>query len=265
MANLQYHIIKPAAALGDIVRYFWTFEGSASLAMPYTLRTIANGCPELLFHYQGAFDEMDKNNQGESFLTGVHGQTGIYRRFSVNERFGIFGVYLYPYALRSLFGIPAIEFTDQLPSLDAICGQTWNNISERMLLATDNEHRLSIITDFLMKRKRALKRNEIAYAVRKVIDLKGDVNVKALSDQCFRSHRQFERNFKEETGFTAKTFSRIVRFNSLISDYKNAQVPLTQVAFDFGYYDQSHFIHDFKAFSGYNPSTYFSGNAEELP
>ena len=105
---------------------------------------------------------------------------------------------------------------------------------------------------------------DIAGAVRTILTQKGLVNIRDLSEQYFRSHRQFERKFKEHTGFTAKTFSRIVRFNSLMQRQLNTQSSLTQIALEFGYYDQSHFINDFRAFSGYSPRTYFSGKAVEL-
>lgn len=43
---------------------------------------------------------------------------------------------------------------------------------------------------------------------------------------------------------------------------KNKKKSLTDIAYDCGYYDQSHFINDFKEFSGYHPSQYFSGQTE---
>jgi AraC-like DNA-binding protein len=262
---MNYQVIKPPNELADIVRYFWVFEGVASADKPFIFRTLANGCPELLFHYEGKFNELvDGKNPDVSFLSGIHGQTNQFRRFVTTEKFGIFGVFLYPYALTSVFGIPAAAFTNHLPDLHSFTGKDEDDLTEKMFIAKDHRERIKIITNFLIHRKNKPARKEIAFAVRQVIDKKGNVNVSALSSQCFLSHRQFERNFKEHTGFSAKAFSRIIRFNSLLANYKDPQISLTQIALDFGYYDQSHFIHDFKLFSGYSPRTYFSGNATEL-
>ncbi len=74
--------------------------------------------------------------------------------------------------------------------------------------------------------------------------------------------RQFERKFKQFSGFSPKLFSRIIRFQSAIKKYDDKKMPLTEIAYECGYYDQSHFIHDFKEFSGYSPMQYFSGKAE---
>jgi AraC-like DNA-binding protein len=265
MSAIQYHIIKPHADLSDVVRFFWTFEGSASPDQPYVLRTVANGCPEFLFHYEGNFQEIEQDNKLQtSFSTGIHGQSDTYRRFVVKEKFGIFGVYLYPFALNSVFGIPAIEFTNQLPDLELVVGASSTDITERMLTACDNHQRIKLITDYLLQRKARPKQKEIAFAVQQLIQHRGALDIHALSDQCYRSHRQFERNFKEQTGFSAKKFSRIVRFNALMREQRSAHSSLTDIALDFGYYDQSHFINDFKSFSGYSPGIYFSGKADEL-
>ena len=47
-----------------------------------------------------------------------------------------------------------------------------------------------------------------------------------------------------------------------MNEYGNQDLSLTEIAFKYGYYDQSHFIHDFKQFSGYHPSAYFYGKPE---
>jgi AraC-like DNA-binding protein len=262
---MGYYTIKPQGKLENFIRYFWVFEGIASGKQPYIHRTLANGCPELIFHYQGTFDEITpKENFQPSFKTGIHGQTKHFKRFSAKGQFGIFGVYLYPYAMSALFDIPAIEFTNQLPELSSFLKNADHSINERMLTAPDNKARVSIITKFLESRLKKLKRPELAFAVMQILKAQGQANITELASQCSASARSFERNFKEQIGFSPKSFSRITRFNSVLGTNRNKQVSLTEMAYNFGYYDQSHFIQDFKTFSGYNPNTYFSGKASEL-
>ena len=68
-----------------------------------------------------------------------------------------------------------------------------------------------------------------------------------------------------QAGWLMRSFIRMTRFLHACAAIRNrAPVNLTRVAHDCGYYDQSHFIHDFKSFSGYNPGIYFSGKAGEL-
>lgn len=86
--------------------------------------------------------------------------------------------------------------------------------------------------------------------------------VEALAKQVFQSTRQFERTFKQFAGFNPKLFSRIIRFQTALGEYHNKDKSLTEIAYECGYYDQSHFIQDFKEFSGHNPKEYFSGKTE---
>ena len=262
---MNFYTIKPTKKLADLVRYFWVFEGNASEAKPYVHRTFANVCPELLFHYEGVFEEIDNgNNLQSSFITGLHAHTAQHRRFVVKQPFGMFGVYLYPHALPVLFDTPAIALTNELPDLISILKGDGRVIHEKMLLASGNAERLSIITSFLERRITQPKRPEIGNVIKAIVAARGQVNIKALSSECFLSVRQFERNFKEQSGFAPKAFARIARFYAVVEGTLNKRRSLTEIAYDFGYYDQSHFISDFKEFSGFCPKTWFSAKPIDL-
>ncbi|RSC93482.1 helix-turn-helix domain-containing protein [Tenacibaculum singaporense] len=261
----MYNTVKPSKKLSSIVRFYWMLEGSVSSDKPYIHRTLANASPELIFHYKGPFEELTFNDQPEkTFLTGVHAQTDLTRRFIVKSDFGIFGVFLQPYAIPVLFGLPSTEIKNELPDLVSLLGQDGRDLTEKMMLAKDNLERLSIINHFLEQRLSQFERPEVVKATKIIFDTNGQINIKQLSEKLCLSQRQFERKFKEHVGFSPKSFSRIVRFNALLGKYKKENMSLTEIAYDFGYYDQAHFIQDFKQFSGYNPKTYFSGMAKEV-
>jgi AraC-like DNA-binding protein len=253
-----YYTIKPSAKLADFVQYFWIFEGAAADHEPFELRTPASGFAELLFHYKGIFQEITADQSSEaSFSSGIHAQTDRHRRFSITQNFGMIGVRLYPYALHVLFGIPAVEFVNNLPDLFLFLGAEDRSITGQVFDAKDHHERLTIITRFLESRIKQFSKPEVAFAVKEIITGDGAVKLDALVNQCSLSQRQFQRNFKEHTGFSAKTFSRIIRFNALLQKSDFNDQSLTDIALTFGYYDQSHFIQDFKAFSGLNPRAYF--------
>jgi len=260
---MNYCIYKPPQILSDIVCHYWTLDGKVSIDKTYIHRTLANFCPELIFHYGGPFEELVADKITKTFTTGIHGQTDQIRRFTAKENYGIFGVLLQPYAIPMLFGISSSEFKNELVDL-TLLGQDGKDITDQMMMAKDNAHRLQLINCFLEKRIREFDRPEIVYATQKVYALNGLVNIKDLADRSSLSPRQFERTFKHHIGFSPKSFARIVRFRSLIDRYKKGDSTLTKVAYDFGYYDQAHFIQEFKQFSGYNPHAYFSGEAKDV-
>ncbi|MGV3597836.1 MAG: DUF6597 domain-containing transcriptional factor [Bacteroidota bacterium] len=260
---MRYLTIPPPPSLSLYVRSFWVLEGEASAQTPYIYRSYADGCPELICHYKGRFNEITPNGTVSSPLFHLHGQSQHYRRFITTEDFSIFGVYLYPFAIPLLFGIPTYETSNQAPDWETLVSNDNRFFEEQMMLAETNQQRLQLLSNFLQQRlsKQFLPHPGILTSIKQVLFDTETRNVSLLADTYSLSVRQFERRFKEYSGFSPKLYTRIARFQNVLKEYGNRQ-PLTDIALRCGYYDQSHFIRDFKAFSGHNPKTYFAGNAE---
>ncbi len=258
---MKYSTIKPSERLTELVRFFWVLES----AQPYTHYSMADVCPELIFHYNGQFDEIFDNGKVEkSFTSGIHGQTNSTRKFHIDKGFGIFGVYLFPHAIPFLFGVAATELTNQMPNLNELLGLEGSELEEKIMLAKTHDQRIKIVEDFI-DRKLLLNYKEqlpVFNSIKTIIQNKGLIKVKKIASDHFLSERQFERQFRQFSGFSPKLFSRIVRFQSAMAQYGNKEKSLTKVALDCGYYDQSHFIQDFKEFSGHHPKHYFSGTSD---
>lgn len=263
---MKYVIIPPPPTLSKYVRYFWVLRGTASPRFPYFHRKMADGCTELLFHFKGRFNELFEHKIETSFNSGFHGQSFGYRSFSTNEPFGILGAYLYPFALHAFFSIPAAELTNQMVSLSNVISIKGVELEEKILSAKSQSEMVSILTVFL---EDALQRNsknghQLYPAVDCVIQNKGMLSINSLSEYFCLSTRQFERKFKEISGLSPKLFSRIIRFQSSVEEYGKNLKSLAEIAFKYGYYDQSHFIQDFRQFSGHNPKEFFKGKAEGM-
>lgn len=261
---MKYYTIPPPPRLAPYVRTFWVYEGEASVEKPYIYRGYADGCTELIFHYRSAFDLVRPDESHEASLAaGIHAQSRKFSRWIVKRDWSIFGCYLYPYAIPRLFGFPANDLTDQLIDFRSVLGIEGGELEERMMSAADNHGRVSILSAFLERRLDLDKRElpPVFASINRIIEMRGLVDIGRLSRDFYLSHRQFERKFKELSGFSPKIYSRIMRFSAAREEYGSGK-SLTDIAYDCGYYDQSHFINDFKEFSGYNPKIYFSGKAE---
>jgi AraC-like DNA-binding protein len=219
----------------------------------------------MVFHYRGIFDQIDDDGRtARSFTSGIHAQSAGFTRFVVAENFGMFGVYLYPFAIPQLFARPASELTGLLPSLHELFGVGGKELEERVMLAATAGDRISIVSAFLLQRLDRAKPEipSIFSAVGHIIRSRGLIDIGTLAGRYATSTRTFERRFKESAGLPPKLYSRIIRFQSTVREYGQQNRSLTDIAYDFGYYDQSHFIHEFKEFSGYNPKAFFAGRAE---
>jgi hypothetical protein len=197
---MKYFTIKPSERLAGYVRYFWVLEGEASAVKPYIHRSMADGCAELIFHYNGIFDELLKNSSTEkSFSSGLAGQSQLFRRFLIKQNFGIFGVYLYPFAVSQLFSIQGADVKNQMLDLRSLIGTEANELEEKMMQAINNKLRLKIIGEFLERKLIKTKKQPpgIFEAIKYIIlQTNGMTKVEELAKQNFLSTRQFERNFK---------------------------------------------------------------------
>jgi AraC-like DNA-binding protein len=261
---VRYYTIAPPASIAHFVRCFWVFEMDLVPGQEYIYRSMADSCTEILFHYKGSFHEITEDGLNAQPYGLLHAQSKTHKRFITKESFGIFGAFLYPYVIPFLFNVSSLETADHLIGLDGLCGNEGRLLEEQMMLAKDNWERIHIFSAYLHK-KLWDKKVETGFAacVQKILTADKWMPVKELAAYSNISQRQLERKFKDYVGFSPKLFSRIVRFQSSLKEYKPKQ-PLTHIAYDCGYYDQSHFIHDFKQFSGYHPKQYFHGRPEGI-
>lgn len=258
---MTYYTIPPPAKLSNFVRCFWILESEGP---SYVHRSMADCCAEMVFHYDGQFEELVDGKSEKSSLTALQGPSTQIRRFKIERKFGIFGVYLFPYSIPLFFQTPATELYNQMPDLISFLGKEGQWLEERILSADNNHERIKIITQFFEDKLENFSKyqHSVISSIRHVIQSDGLIKIEKLAQQYCVSERQFERKFKESCGLTPKLFSRIVRFHSACREFGKTEKSLTEIAYECGYYDQSHFIHEFKEFSGYYPKHYFSGHAE---
>ena len=255
---MNYGILKPPPNLSEYVRFFWFSEGNASIDNPFAHHAFAYPCPEIIFCYKGQFKYNIENGAENILSSGIYGQTQTFSKTYSETTFGIFGFYLYPHALPQLFCLPANELTNQSADIKAFCGKEGEILEEKIMLALNFNERVKIVCNFLEERLKNAKTEymQISSSIKSISTLNKIIPIKALADHSFLSLRQFERKFKEFSGFNPKLFMRISRFNSLLNRNFEGQ-SLAQIAYEYGYYDQSHFIHDFQKFSGSSPKDYF--------
>ncbi|MEO6931995.1 MAG: DUF6597 domain-containing transcriptional factor, partial [Chitinophagaceae bacterium] len=208
---LKYFTIEPLLELKKYIRYFWVLEGTASATEPYFHRSMADGGAEFLFHYKGRFDEIfHDGSTGPSFQSGLHGPSTRFRRFTISENFGMIGAYVYPYALPAVLNMPVSVITDCMHELDLLLGSEGRVIAEKISLAKDNQSRVELLNDFFHRKLAGYADADprIEASIRELIATKGQGQVDVLASKYFLSTRQFQRLFRNFSGFTPKQFTR---------------------------------------------------------
>ena len=97
---------------------------------------------------------------------------------------------------------------------------------------------------------------ELKLAIRKIIENIGNKSIKDLSSDVSYSERQLNRIFEQYLGLNIKSFSRLVRVNKAIRLMYGPNNNISDVCDLAGFYDLSHFIHDFKSVCGITPKEY---------
>jgi methylphosphotriester-DNA--protein-cysteine methyltransferase len=85
----------------------------------------------------------------------------------------------------------------------------------------------------------------------------GNIKITSLAEQLHISQAQFEKRFRKKVGASPKKFASIVRLRNVLN-MNPGKNNLLRAGLDAGYFDQAHFIKDFKSFTGQTPEQYFS-------
>lgn len=257
----MYQRISAKPVLQDVISFYWVGELSNSPATNFVHRDIARSTAQLILHYEGSFSELDeKGNARRSPLFAVHAQTTLNKQyFCASKKSGILGIKLNPIAIPLLFSLPADELTNQTIELTDILGKKGAELTDAIYNAKSIPERIAVVSSFVEKKLRVVpdKYTSVQAAVHYIHRMKGNVMIRDLVSMCCLSPRQFQRNFKELTGYSAQLYLKLIRFENALRNYSPASSTLTDIALASGYFDQAHFNHDFKLFTGLTPSEYF--------
>jgi AraC-like DNA-binding protein len=169
-------------------------------------------------------------------------------------------VRLAPTGLFHLLGRPVSAYTNQVIDLESIGLTDVAGFVEK-LAALPPQERIKLLDNYLLREfaLHSLKPSPVEAALAYIYQRQGVVSIEEITQQSASSRRHLVRLFHEQVGLSPKTFLRIFRFHQVVLAIKTNPNPSFQdVLYVYGYYDQSHFIRDFKALMGQLPSQFAS-------
>jgi AraC-like DNA-binding protein len=254
---------KPSKALSSFIQFYWIFElDSRNIIEPH--RIVPTGCVELMFQYGDGLLKMKNNEislQPNSIITGQ--LTDFYDVIQTGKT-AFLSVLFKPHAAKMFFDLPISELANQNIDINLILKSENKFIREQLALTKCHEEKITIIEDFLLghlSEEKLYNFNRISKSIDLINSNFVDVKVSQLSDITCLSDKQFCRVFNDYVGLQPKNFIKIVRLQASIYYMQKLQPKSkTELAYLCGYYDQAHFIKDFKSFTGYTPNTYFKND-----
>ncbi len=153
---------------------------------------------------------------------------------------------------------PMDEITDQVVDTDLLFGNSINNLREEILNRANATDKFAVVEDFFCQR---LLKTEIpdvvSYGIGVLASNPTEKTIKQLSDKCGYSQKHLIHLFKKHLGLTPKALQKIQRFQQVLNELEQSNsINWTRLSLDCGYYDQAHFINEFKHYSGLNPEKY---------
>jgi len=160
----------------------------------------------------------------------------------------------YPFAMS--------ELNDTVTGADLVFGRDVLDLWEQLLAAKSSERMFQLVEGFLLQQAgdaicEDTSTRCVDYALSSIINKPTLRHLQRLSDEIGYSQKHFISLFKEQVGVSPKRYLKIMRFQKAILATENKEfVQWSRIALESGYYDQAHFIHDFKLFSGFTPNEY---------
>ena len=159
----------------------------------------------------------------------------------------------------SFTGMPLTEITEQVINADLLPLKTFTQLREILLNTVQPAEMFSIAEKLLLARfgSRLIENPFVYFAVNKMLTSPSALTIKSIAGKTGYSAKHFIKIFSDNVGVTPKLFMRIMRFQKAIGEMEiQNTVNWAGLALDCGYYDQAHFIADFKKFSGFTPVEY---------
>jgi len=258
---MDFQIIQPSGILSKYIKQYWTLETSANEG-EVKERVIPTGNIDLIFHYAKALTVQKPDGtdyQQAPFL--ISGQNSSYVDVVSDEKIGMIAVVFYPHTAGLFFDFPLNIIENQSVCLRTLLKDKINLLEDKIALANNLQSRIEAIENFLFSclHNNADKQLELIVGALKVINQhRGQINSTELANSLGISNKQLERKFAAQIGKSPKKFIKIVRFQSVLDNAKNmTEEKLSNLAYDNGYFDQAHFINDFKTYTGYPPKEFF--------
>jgi AraC-like DNA-binding protein len=191
-----------------------------------------------------------------SLLSGGHSRFQI---IDTSEQEHVAGVAFAPGGTVAFLRVPAHETADRDVPLEELIGiRRTATLRERLLESDGAEAGLDALEAALLELWTSKPIHPAVTFALGVIDrVPHTASIAAVTDAVGMSAKRFIERFKADVGMTPKRYCRVRRFQrALASAHRPAGVEWTQVALECGYFDQAHFIHDFKSFAGVTPTGY---------
>ncbi|OXM85697.1 helix-turn-helix domain-containing protein [Paenibacillus rigui] len=246
----------PSAVMQPYVSCYWAsepYESGAAVLMPGgegTDRVLPDGCTDLLF---------EQDREGNHFRVSYCGMFDQAFTIAYDKHRPVhkYGVRFFPGGAHALLKLPTAEFTNRLVPLACLWPRDMEELGGRIVQEPSMEAKIRRIEEYLislLKVKGAGTDALMQNLLHRIFVSGGNIRIRELAEAEAISARQMNRKFDQWIGMGPKRFSEIVRFQAIVRAIRDGQqLNWSELALQYGFFDQAHLIREFRRFYGDTP------------
>lgn len=245
---VSYMEVAPDRHLCNYIYCYWQLKTTQPLDTPFVYRVVADGCIDVFF---------EPGHTSEQFVMGFCRQ---YTEFILEPQFHYAGIRFLPTIFPQLFQVDAALLSNKATPLESLLPHMAAFIRERIAPSATLPDIKSVLDHYFLLMLKDVRFNDdprLYEALSRILETCGVLDVEKDLDTGI-SARQLRRLFRFYVGDSPKIFSKVVRFQHILRAKPSSQsLRQNKLFFDAGYYDQAHFIKEFRNFYGVTPSKAF--------
>lgn len=267
----EFLLAPPPPDLADVVNCFWISRGQVTFLHE---KVLPQNNVELMFNLEQPFGVPNRapthRRYKRAWVAGMQRDWLLVTpEYDVSEPSYLLSVRLRPLGAYRVLGLPMHALAQDVIELDDVLGDSVNRVHARLAAARDAGAQFAILCEFVRRRltaSRVALHADVRMAVDRLAGSHGAERIETLCRSLGVSRKHLRDLFNEHVGLTPKAYARMFRFRRIVDLLQSAQsVDLSQVAVSCGYYDQSHFNHEFREFAGMTPGEFArSGSTDGL-
>lgn len=248
--------ILPAPDLQRYVESYWIVQDDDPTVVHQKI--IPDGFPEVIFHFGDTYRINISGTWMEQSRSLLAGQIKKHFFLENTGRSDMIGIKFQPSAIALLFQVPMDAFTDKVVDLEEALGDkaaSWKAIA---FSHEAPEKKIEALEHFIRDAVKQVKAETplIDTCLQEIFSSHGMCSVSDLAQKAGVSERYLEQQFKKQVGLSPKFYARIIRFSRIFQLVQEENPVWSDLVYGAGFYDQSHFIRNFKSFTGEDPSRY---------
>jgi len=257
---MEFRQFFPSDILKPYIRHYYIFESNSDIEFEDTV--FPSGDMEMIFNLgQGIWESSFENEFLKTPQIELWGQITKPLPIRSKGRHTMLGVKFFPHSAAVFFKDEIGMFNDQIMDLAEVMGNPVKALHMRLLETPGQTERIELIEQFLTKKlrdneRRVFKLNKVADILTSIKQDPSEDSFGNIASRHGITARYLHKLIYQNTGLSPTSFNKISRFQFSLKLISKNQQPLTDIAYAAGYFDQSHFIRDFKSFTGFTPSAY---------